>query len=114
MALDLTKQPDAWLRPIAISASWREIISIKRGASMLIVKSIIYTILVPAIVMIFLPILLLMQSPISGLPSLRMTQALCLIPLAVGTAILLHSIWMFASVGRGTLVSWDAPRNFVV
>ena len=81
---------------------------------MLIVKSIIYTILVPATVTIFLPILILMQSPISGLPSLRMTQALSLIPIAVGTAILLHSIWMFASVGRGTLVSWDAPRNFVV
>jgi protein-S-isoprenylcysteine O-methyltransferase Ste14 len=43
-----------------------------------------------------------------------LAQFAALIPMVLGAAILIYSIWSFALQGRGTLSPLDPPRNLVV
>ena len=81
---------------------------------MLVLRSIIFTILVPGTVTVYIPYLIVTRWRPTAFPGWDVAQVLSLMPMAVGAAILLHCIWMFAWVGRGTLVPFDAPRQLVV
>jgi protein-S-isoprenylcysteine O-methyltransferase Ste14 len=81
---------------------------------MLFIRSIIFTILVPGLVTIYIPYLIVTSWSPVAFSGWAVWQVLSLIPLAIGTAMLLHCIWMFAWVGRGTLAPVDAPRRLVV
>jgi len=81
---------------------------------MLLLRSIFWTILVPGTVTVYIPYLIVTRWRPTVLESWGVLQFLALIPMGVGAAILLHCIWMFAWVGRGTLAPVDAPRHLVV
>jgi protein-S-isoprenylcysteine O-methyltransferase Ste14 len=65
-------------------------------------------------VVIYIPYLIVSQWRPAELENWGVPQYLGLIPITIGTAILLHCIWTFAIVGRGTLSSFDAPKHLVV
>lgn len=64
--------------------------------------------LLPGIVAFLLPALWLYFTE-----SLRVAQPLGLLPLALGTALLLACTWEFYAIGKGTLAPWQPPRNLV-
>jgi protein-S-isoprenylcysteine O-methyltransferase Ste14 len=63
---------------------------------------------------VYIPYLIVTRWRPTAFPGWDVAQGLSLIPMVVGAAILLHCIRMFAWVGRGTLVPFDAPRKLVV
>jgi protein-S-isoprenylcysteine O-methyltransferase Ste14 len=76
-----------------------------------IVKTLVFVILVPGTVLVWVPYLLLAKEaprPESWL------NWLALAPSAVGAAILLKCAWDFAVVGLGTPAPIDAPKSLVV
>jgi len=81
---------------------------------MLVLRSLFWTILLPGTVTVYIPYLIVTRWRPAVLGSWGVAQGLALIPMGVGAAILLHCIWVFARVGRGTLAPVDAPRRLVV
>lgn len=77
-------------------------------------RSLFWTILVPGTVTLLIPYLIVTRWWPTTLVSWNVAQFLSLIPTVLGAAILLHCIWSFAVLGRGTLSPLDAPRRLVV
>jgi len=74
-----------------------------------IVKTLIFTIVVPGTAAVYVPYRLRGPGPhvISALGSLG------LVPLTVGVALYLWCAWDFATLGRGTPLPLDAPKQLV-
>jgi protein-S-isoprenylcysteine O-methyltransferase Ste14 len=80
---------------------------------LLFLRSLFFTIVVPGTVTMLLPYLILEDT---GEGSVRWgwRAALALLPIALGAAVLLRSIWEFFRRGRGTLAPIDPPKELVV
>ena len=75
----------------------------------LLLKNLLFTVLVPGTVGVYLPLSLAQGAPVAG-PAL----VVALVLLAAGGAIYTWCVWDFASFGRGTPAPIDAPRRLVV
>ena len=76
----------------------------------LLLKNLLFTVLVPGTVAIYLPLLIAgSRSPTSG-PAFMIGLAL----LVVGAVIYAWCVWDFATFGRGTPAPIDAPKKLVV
>lgn len=76
----------------------------------LVVKNLLFTVIVPGTVAVYVPLLIAAQrSPAPGLPLV----AGCVL-LASGVAIYIWCVWEFAWFGRGTPAPIDAPKRLVV
>lgn len=76
----------------------------------LLLKNLLFTVLVPGTVAVYLPLQIVRSRPVgSGL-----TLAIALAVLALGAAIYAWCVWDFATFGRGTPAPIDAPKKLVV
>jgi len=75
----------------------------------LLLKNLLFTVLVPGTVGVYLPLRLAQGAPAAG-----PTLVLALVLLAAGGAIYTWCVWDFASFGRGTPAPIDAPKRLVV
>jgi len=80
----------------------------------LFLRSLFFTVLFPGTVTVILPWAIVTRWWPAEFPGWGAAQAAALVPIGLGAAVLLHSVWTFAAVGRGTLVPVDAPRRLVV
>ena len=81
---------------------------------MVLIKTVVFTILVPGTVTILVPYWLLSSSsnpPSMGLGAFRYAG---LLPISVGVATYLWCAWDFTFAGRGTPAPIDPPRELVV
>ena len=76
----------------------------------LLVKNLLFTLVVPASVGFYMPLLLVRGST----PSSAIALPLSLVLFALATALYLWSVWNFATRGRGTPLPLDAPRKLVI
>ena len=77
---------------------------------MLLLKNLLFTLLVPGTVAVYVPLRLAQgRSPLLG-----PTLVLALVLLTVGVAIYVWCVWDFATFGRGTPAPIDAPTRLVV
>jgi protein-S-isoprenylcysteine O-methyltransferase Ste14 len=76
----------------------------------LLLKNLLFTVLVPGSVAVYLPLLIAGERP----PAAGGPLALALAVLALGAAIYAWCVWDFASFGRGTPAPVDAPKKLVV
>ena len=80
---------------------------------MLLLKNLLFTVLVPATVAVYIPLRVLGGlERIRGM-SWRAVQSLGLTPLVLGVALYAWCVWNFAVVGRGTPAPVDAPKVLV-
>jgi protein-S-isoprenylcysteine O-methyltransferase Ste14 len=80
-----------------------------RTAMLLLLKNILFTVVVPGTVAVYVPLLVARdRSPASGL-----LFACALLVLALGAAIYAWCVWDFATFGRGTPAPIDAPKQLV-
>jgi protein-S-isoprenylcysteine O-methyltransferase Ste14 len=82
--------------------------------AILIFRSLFWIIVLPGTVTVYLPHLIVTRWSPTAFPGWGMWQLLALIPIGIGAAVLLHCIWGFAAVGRGTLSPVDPPKKLVV
>ena len=76
----------------------------------LLFKNLLFTVLVPGTVAVYVPLLISQgRSPASGLG-----LAIAVAALVLGAAIYAWCIWDFASFGRGTPAPIDAPKKLVL
>ena len=80
---------------------------------MLVLRTVIFTLLVPGSVAVWIPHFLLRLVPRPLPIELTGWRAVGLLLGAAGIAIYLWCAWDFAAAGRGTPAPWDAPREFV-
>jgi protein-S-isoprenylcysteine O-methyltransferase Ste14 len=80
---------------------------------MLPLRSLLFTVLIPGTVVVLIPYFIVSRD---GTDSSAWTplQAVSLVPMALGTAILVWCIWDFMAKGRGTLAPIDPPKQLVV
>jgi hypothetical protein len=77
---------------------------------MLVLKNVLFTLVVPGTVGVYLPLVLT-----RGVPAkLGLTLPVSMGLFAIALAIYLWSVWNFASRGRGTPLPIDAPKRLVV
>lgn len=77
-------------------------------------RSLFFVVLMPGMATFFLPRWILAQTG-ERLPAARgVREALALVLVAAGVAVLLRCVWEFAARGRGTLAPIDPPRELVV
>jgi protein-S-isoprenylcysteine O-methyltransferase Ste14 len=77
---------------------------------LLLLKNVLFTLIVPGTVAVYLPLLIVRRNfPVSG-PAL----AIAILLLVAGGAIYTRCIWDFAAFGRGTPAPIDAPKRLVV
>ncbi len=81
---------------------------------MLLFRAVFWAFVLPGTVTILVPYLIMSRWWPIELSNWRLWQAIGLVPVLIGASILLHCIWSFAVVGRGTLSSLDPPRQLVV
>ncbi len=77
---------------------------------LLFLKNLVFTLVVPATVAVYLPWLMAGDRAIGPLPTLVTAFVLFLL----GGAIYLRCVWDFAVFGRGTPAPIDAPKRLVV
>jgi protein-S-isoprenylcysteine O-methyltransferase Ste14 len=77
----------------------------------LLIKNVLFTLLVPGTVSVYLPLLLAPDRPAGGSP---LVTALAAALFAVGAAGYGWCLWNFASIGRGTPAPIDMPRRLVI
>jgi protein-S-isoprenylcysteine O-methyltransferase Ste14 len=86
----------------------------RKGDAALLVKNVLFTVLAPGTVAVVVPSGILASSGalhLRGVPSLRY---LGLVPVLLGGAVYVSSVWGFTLVGRGTPAPIDPPRKLVV
>lgn len=76
----------------------------------LLLKNLLFTLLVPGTVAVYLPLQIARDRP----PASGFLLALALVVLGLGASIYAWCVWDFASFGRGTPAPIDAPKNLVV
>jgi protein-S-isoprenylcysteine O-methyltransferase Ste14 len=77
---------------------------------MLLLKNLLFTLIVPGTVGVYVPLLLEQgRDPVSG-PAFFLAVTI----VAIGAAIYAWCVWDFANFGRGTPAPIDAPRRLVV
>lgn len=81
---------------------------------MLFFKNVIFTLLVPGTVTGLVPFLILAGDQRKFTPAVEPFRWLGLLPMALGAAVLLRSIWDFAVIGRGTPAPIDPPKTLVI
>ena len=77
---------------------------------MLLLKNLLFTLIVPGTVGVYVPLLLTRDGPAGSGPMVLFAPAL----FAVGGAIYTWCVWDFAAFGRGTPAPIDAPKRLVV
>jgi protein-S-isoprenylcysteine O-methyltransferase Ste14 len=83
------------------------------GAVLLFLKNLLFTVIVPGTVAVYVPLSL--AAGRGGLPpGWGVAQYAALLPLASGCAVYFWCLWDFATFGRGTPAPIDAPRRLVV
>jgi protein-S-isoprenylcysteine O-methyltransferase Ste14 len=85
----------------------------QRSGAMIIVKTVLFTMLVPGTVAGAVPYLLLSSGGGSFSFKMGAFRLLGVVPIGVGLACYLWCAWKFAFVGRGTPAPWDPPSRFV-
>lgn len=75
----------------------------------LLIKNLLFTVLVPGTVAVFVPLIVLKHPAEQPL-----TAPLALLLLCVGTAIYTWCLWDFAIAGKGTPAPIDPPKTLVV
>ncbi|MDP2864018.1 MAG: isoprenylcysteine carboxylmethyltransferase family protein [Desulfobacterales bacterium] len=80
---------------------------------MILIKTIIFTFLVPGTVTILVPYWLLSLSASPALP-FGVFRFFGLLPVFIGAAILFRCVWDFTFAGRGTPAPIDPPKELVV
>jgi protein-S-isoprenylcysteine O-methyltransferase Ste14 len=78
---------------------------------MLFLKNLLFTILVPGTVAVYIPLLITRGKVISMIP---IYLAIGCIYLAIGICIYSWTVWDFATLGRGTPMPIDPPKRLVV
>jgi len=76
----------------------------------LLLKNLLFTVLVPGTVAIYVPLRMTSRVPSATGPRFVLSMS----ALAVGAAIYTWCVWDFARFGRGTPAPIDAPRRLVV
>src|SRR5215510_2723117 len=76
----------------------------------LLLKNLLFTLVVPGTVAVYLPLLIAQHHP----PVSGSVLVIALAALALGGAIYAWCVWDFATVGRGTPAPIDAPKRLVV
>jgi protein-S-isoprenylcysteine O-methyltransferase Ste14 len=76
----------------------------------LLLKNVLFTLVVPGTVGIYLPLILARGLPVN----LGLTLPVALGFFAIATALYLWSLWNFATRGRGTPLPADAPKRLVI
>lgn len=84
------------------------------GNLWLFIRNVAMIILFPGTVTVFIPYRILTPTSIPGPDSWSVSQHAAILVLAIGTAILLTSIWSFARVGRGSLAPFDETDRLIV
>lgn len=77
---------------------------------LLLLKNLLFTVLVPGTVGVYLPLLIARRGAGPTLPLVLLAVPV----LALGTAIYAWCLWNFAVTGRGTPLPIDAPKKLVV
>jgi protein-S-isoprenylcysteine O-methyltransferase Ste14 len=81
---------------------------------LLLLKNILFTVLVPGTVAVYLPLRVVTQPPAVLSFDWRTSQLVALLPLLLGATIYFWCLWDFAVKGRGTPAPIDAPKRLVV
>lgn len=81
---------------------------------MVLLKTIIFTIIVPGTVLVWAPYLLLSSSSVSSPPDIAGLRYFGVIPILLGAAIILWCAWDFTFAGKGTPAPMDPPKRLVV
>jgi protein-S-isoprenylcysteine O-methyltransferase Ste14 len=76
----------------------------------LLLKNVLFTIFVPGMVAVYVPLLLVRGRPLASAPLVLLGG----LALAVGASIYAWCVWDFATFGRGTPAPIDAPKRLVV
>lgn len=77
---------------------------------LLLLKNLLFTVVVPGTVAIYLPLLVAESRPVAT----GAVLAAALLLFAVGASVYAWCVWNFASFGRGTPAPIDAPKHLVV
>jgi protein-S-isoprenylcysteine O-methyltransferase Ste14 len=77
---------------------------------MLFLKNLLFTLVVPGTVAVYVPLLIAQNRP----PTSGPLFAIALVVLVVGGAIYIWCVWDFAAFGRGTPAPIAAPKQLVV
>lgn len=80
----------------------------------LIIRNVAMIIVFPGTVTVYIPYRILTPVSILRPDAWSLHQYVAALVLAIGTAILLTSIWSFARIGRGTLAPFDETDRLVV
>jgi protein-S-isoprenylcysteine O-methyltransferase Ste14 len=81
---------------------------------LLLLKNILFTLLVPGTVAVYIPLRLVASRGVPAPAEWNTAQVAGLLPLSLGTAIYLWCVWHFAVSGRGTPAPIDPPKRLVV
>ena len=76
----------------------------------LLIKNVLFTVVVPGTVALYIPLLIVRNRP----PSSGVVFAIAVAVLVMGGCIYARCVWDFASFGRGTPAPIDAPKRLVV
>ena len=86
---------------------------LSESASMLILRSIFFTLLLPGTVTVLIPYWLISSSSVGRFSTYHALSYLGLPLIVIGALGLLTCIWQFFSEGRGTLAPVDPPKHLV-
>lgn len=78
---------------------------------MLLVKNLLFTLVVPGAVAVYVPLLIVRGRNITSIALMSVAGA---IELALGAAIYAWCVWDFGALGRGTPLPLDAPKRLVI
>jgi protein-S-isoprenylcysteine O-methyltransferase Ste14 len=81
---------------------------------MVLLKTIIFTIIVPGTVLVWMPYRLLSSSSVSNPFDTAGLRYFGVIPILLGAAIILWCAWDFTFAGKGTPAPIDPPKRLVV
>lgn len=81
---------------------------------MALIKSLLFTILVPGTVVVYVPYRILLAEPAGSRLHLGAIRYLGMAFMIVGALIYLWCVWHFAITGRGTPAPIDPPKELVV
>jgi protein-S-isoprenylcysteine O-methyltransferase Ste14 len=85
----------------------------QRGVAMIIVRTVLFTLLVPGCMAVGVPYLLLKSEGESLISEPGVFRLLGIVLVVVGAACYLWCAWEFTFAGRGTPAPWDPPARFV-